>query len=146
MSDQLKLEECVSFIAAKTFQRINKRARELLKPLGVSPTQCGLLIPLWANDGQSSVELGDILKLDSATMTGLIDRCEALGIVQRRADETDRRRARIWLTDKGRNLEMQITKAERLLNVEVEEVIGDDTAAFLQSLLVLSEIKTSDQD
>ena len=76
-------------------------------------------------------------------MTGLIDRCEALGIVQRRADETDRRRARIWLTDKGRDLEMQITKVERLLNVEVEEVIGDDTPAFLQSLLVLSEIKTS---
>lgn len=47
--------------------------------------------------------LGERTRLDSATLTGVIDRLESLGLVLRKPHETDRRSVVVSLTDEGRN-------------------------------------------
>lgn len=68
----------------------------------VKPAYLGALLALWKEDGLKVVELGRRSGLETSTMTGLIDRMERDGLVERCDDATDRRVQRITLTTKGR--------------------------------------------
>jgi DNA-binding MarR family transcriptional regulator len=68
----------------------------------IKPAYMGALLPLWQEDGLKLVELGRRSGLETSTMTGLIDRMERDGLVERRDDANDRRVQLIYLTEKGR--------------------------------------------
>lgn len=69
---------------------------------GVTATQAGLLFFLGKHDGALTHEAAAALDLKAPGMSGLVDRAERAGLVERHADEFDRRASRLWLTDDGR--------------------------------------------
>ncbi|MBN3818166.1 winged helix-turn-helix transcriptional regulator [Paraburkholderia sp. Se-20369] len=69
---------------------------------GVTAAQAGLLFYLAKNDGALTSEAAAALDLKAPGMSGLVDRAERAGIIERHADETDRRASRLWLTKEGR--------------------------------------------
>src|SRR6202008_2670024 len=81
-----KIEDCISFLLGKAQQRVMRRAKELLAEYEVTPVQYASLCVLWEQDGQTGADLGGRLVIDSATMTGIVDRLERSGLVERRAD------------------------------------------------------------
>jgi len=74
----------------------------------MNPTRLGILLALAEEDGLIMSKLGQKLFLEKSTMTGVIDKIEADGLVERRSDETDRRALRIYLTPKARRLNERI--------------------------------------
>ncbi|MDJ0875933.1 MAG: MarR family transcriptional regulator [Desulfobacterales bacterium] len=76
----------------------------------ITTVQGMLLMFLVDKDNITSAELGKRVKLDSATLTGLINRLESLELVERRKDREDRRAVRICLTPSGRDLGMRVTE------------------------------------
>lgn len=81
--------------------------KRLLDPLGLTYPQFITLIALWTKDGQSVGALGRQVHLASNTMTPLLKRLEAAGLVQRQRNGSDERQVRINLTDRGRALQAQ---------------------------------------
>jgi DNA-binding MarR family transcriptional regulator len=77
----------------------------LLSPLGLTYPQYLALLVLWEEDGASVKRLGERLQLDSGTLTPLLKRLEAAGLVSRVRDRVDERVVRIHLTAAGRALE-----------------------------------------
>ena len=75
-----------------------------LQPYGVTPPQWGALLRLVQKDGQSLSEIGAQALFDGPTMTGIVDRLEAGGLVERRRDSDDRRVINLYLTEQGRLL------------------------------------------
>ncbi len=75
-----------------------------LQPYAITPPQWGALLRLEQKDGQSLSEIGAQALFDGPTMTGIVDRLEANGLVERRRDSTDRRVINLYLTDQGRLL------------------------------------------
>ncbi|MFH2009768.1 MAG: MarR family transcriptional regulator [bacterium] len=71
----------------------------------VKPGYLGLLMALWQQDGLQAAEAARLAGLEPSTTTGLLDRLERLGMVERRTDPGDRRAVRIHLTQEGRRLE-----------------------------------------
>lgn len=67
-----------------------------------SPAQGGLLFALQNGDGRTMGELAQALDLAPSATTGLVQRTEALGWVQRAACPEDARTQRVWLLDAGR--------------------------------------------
>lgn len=67
----------------------------------VRPAYLGSLMSLWREDGLKMIDLGRRAGLEPSTMTGLLDRMERDGLVERRPDPTDRRVLKIFLTDAG---------------------------------------------
>jgi MarR family transcriptional regulator, organic hydroperoxide resistance regulator len=63
------------------------------------------MLVLWEQDDLSVKALGDRLFLDSGTITPLVKRLEARGLVGRRRDSVDERQVRITLTEEGRAME-----------------------------------------
>ena len=77
----------------------------------MNPTRLGILLALVDEDGLIMSKLGQKLFLEKSTMTGVIDKMEADGLVRRQDDESDRRAMRIVLTAKGKHLN------EKILNI-----------------------------
>lgn len=71
-------------------------------------------------------ELGEALHLDSGTLSPLLKRLSASGLVERRREGEDARRVTIHLTDAGRELESQVAAIQRRLydavDMEPEEL------------------------
>lgn len=111
-----RIEDCISFYLGKAYQRVAQSAKQRLAPYGVTPVQYALLKVLWEQDHQSGAELGERLVLDSATMTGVLDRLEDAGLIKRQADVTDRRMNRIVLTARGRDLQAPLDREMDQLN------------------------------
>jgi len=126
----LPIDRCVIFLLGKAFQRVSQGARERLVPFGVSPVQYVVLSALWERDAQSGAELTARLRIDSATITGIIDRLVAAGWVARTRDAKDRRVQRVTLTPDGRALRRPLETAMIDLNREVADQLGDRAASF----------------
>lgn len=133
-ADLDRVEDCISFLIGKAAQQVTRRARERLAAHNVTPTQYAVLKVLWHEDGRSGAELSDRLVIDSATVTGVIDRLEAAGLLERRSDSADRRVQRLYLTARGHSLRQPLDTAMDRLNEEACAILGVDTEAIWQGL------------
>ena len=74
-------------------------------PAGLlTAVQAMVLNTLSDDDGAPAGRLGERVQLTSATLTGIIDRLENLGLAERRASKKDRRAVLVCLTAKGRQV------------------------------------------
>nr|BBH87449.1 MarR family transcriptional regulator [Thermosporothrix sp. COM3] len=110
------IEDCFIFLFSKAYQRVSQITKRRLTRYGVTPVQYIVLRALWESDGQSGAALGERLMLDSATLTGVIDRLEHAGLLQRLPDGQDRRIHRVALTEKGRALQEPVQREVDKLN------------------------------
>ena len=84
--------------------RIRRTVMDLLMwPYGITRSQWSVLSTLSraGNDGMMQVDLARLMEVGKVTVGGLIDRLEASGHVERRADANDRRAKRVFITEKG---------------------------------------------
>lgn len=139
-----RVEDCISFLIGKAGQQMAKRARERLAPHGVTPTQYAVLKVLWQQDRQSGAELGARLSIDSATITGVIDRLQTAGLLERRSGGADRRVHRLFLTARGRALQAALDAAMDQLNAEVAAEMGGGAQALWAALRRLGEARASE--
>lgn len=104
----LLLDDQLCFALYAASRAVVSRYRPLLDELGLTYPQYLVMLVLWERDegsGPVSVrELGDQLRLDSSTLSPLLKRLEAHGLVRRRRDPADERSVRITLTDAGRRM------------------------------------------
>ena len=109
-----------------------------LDAIGLTYPQYLVFLVLWEQDGLTVKALGDKLFLDSGTITPLVKRLEARGLVRRQRDDEDERQVRILLTEEGRAL-----RAKALaVPLAVGKALGgsrSDADALRESLHLLRE-------
>ena len=135
-----QIEDCLSFFLGKAYQRVTQSARQRLAPYGVTPVQYALLKVLWERDQQSGAELSERLLLDSATMTGLLDRLEHAGLIERRAHVTDRRVNVVALTDRGRTLQEPLDREMDRMNQEFLGQFSAEERLLLRDMLTRLQV------
>ena len=125
---------CFSVYAAGlAFNRIYK---PLLDPFGITYPQYLALVALSSKDGQTVSELGEALFLESNTLTPLIKRLEAAGLVERRRDTRDERVVRVSLSEAGRALAADI----ECVPPQIGEATGMDRGQLGQLAQTLDEL------
>jgi MarR family transcriptional regulator, organic hydroperoxide resistance regulator len=102
--DWLRLESQLCFALYSSSLAMTKLYKPLLEPLGLTYPQYLALLVLWEQDGIAVGSLGERLFLDSGTLTPLLKRLEAAGLVRRERSVDDERRVLVHLTDEGRAL------------------------------------------
>ena len=95
----LDLQLCFALYA--TSRAMTNAYRPILKSLDLTYPQYLVMLVLWQQDGVSIGALGERLHLDSGTLTPLLKRLEARGLIKRRRDPADERQVRLTLTPAG---------------------------------------------
>lgn len=101
----LRLDDQLCFALYAASHAVGRAYQPLLAPLGLTYLQYVTLLVLWEQEGLTVKQVGERLQLDSATLTPLLKRMEAAGLVTRARDADDQRVVRIGLTARGRALE-----------------------------------------
>ncbi|WP_373353198.1 MarR family winged helix-turn-helix transcriptional regulator [Pseudoroseicyclus sp. CXY001] len=101
------LDQLVCFEIYAANLAMHRLYKPLLDPLGLTYPQFLVLKALWEEDGRSLGAIGSALGLESSTLTPLVKRLEARGLVARARDGADERRVRVSLTEAGRAMEGQ---------------------------------------
>ncbi len=97
----LRLDQHICFALYSASAMVTRLYRPLLEPLNLTYPQYLAMLVLWEKSPRTVGELGEALRLDSATLTPLIKRLEAAGYVTRRRDTADERRVLIAPTPEG---------------------------------------------
>jgi MarR family transcriptional regulator, organic hydroperoxide resistance regulator len=103
----LDIDQQLCFAVYSTMLGLNKIYRDLLKELGITYPQYLVLLVLWERDGLTVGEISERVFLDSPTLTPLLKRLEAAGLLIRTRSAQDERQVLITLTDEGRGLQQR---------------------------------------
>lgn len=104
-SPSVALDDQLCFALYAASRAVTARYRPMLDELGVTYPQYLVLMLLWEEDGQSVGQLGTRLALDSGTLSPLLKRLTAAGLVTRHRRADDERSVSVRLTDAGRALQ-----------------------------------------
>jgi DNA-binding MarR family transcriptional regulator len=102
--DPLALERQVCFALSIAARSVLAIYRPLLEPMGLTHPQYLVMLALWGRSPLSVKELGEMLQLDAPTLSPLLKRLEAAGLLTRDRDPRDERQLRIELTRQGHDL------------------------------------------
>lgn len=118
-TDLLALDAQLCFALYAASLSLTKRYKPLLAPLGLTYPQYLVMLVLWEGDGITVTRLGERLELDSGTLTPLLKRLEAAGLVQRLRDTADERRVLLRLSAAGRALRRRASGVPRAIGTAV---------------------------
>jgi DNA-binding MarR family transcriptional regulator len=120
-------EDCADGLAAVTSiirvrQVLTKRADQILAPIELTFSRYEVLVHLYFNDGELPLaQLGKRLQLHQTSITSLVDKLEAQGLIMRTPHPTDRRSTIARMTPAG---QQQVTEAIKRLNSDLFADIG----------------------
>lgn len=100
-AELLRLDNQLCFALYAASGLVTRAYRPLLEPLGLTYPQYLVMLVLWEHAPRTVSELGEALDLDSGTLTPLLKRMEAAGLVGRTRDPADERRVQVSLTPAG---------------------------------------------
>ncbi|MFF2286412.1 MarR family winged helix-turn-helix transcriptional regulator [Peribacillus butanolivorans] len=136
------LENQLCFLLYASSREMTKKYKPLLDKLEVTYPQYLVLLLLWEQDTLTVKKLGDLLALDSGTLTPMLKRMEQNGLIVRERSTQDERSVMIQLTEKGKGLQEEACSIpERITDMtgEDKQVVEDLKASLLQLLKTLQK-------
>jgi len=128
-------DDCIFFQFAKAYQLSSRFLTQKVSELNLTSVQAMVLGFLTEEDQISSSELGKRAELDSATLTGILDRLEAAGFLERKSNPDDRRSIHIHLTPKGKALGRETTELLIAANREFLQTLNEKQIKELFSII-----------
>lgn len=131
--DSLKLENQLCFPLYACSREVVKLYKPFLDEIGLTYTQYIVMMVLWEEKSTTVKQLGERLHLDSGTLTPLLKRLEADGMITRARSMQDERNLVVTLTSKGEALKMQAVEVPSKISECIS--LSPQEAATLYQLL-----------
>ena len=133
-------DEPVGFLISDVARLMRTVFDRRVRKLGLTRAQWLVLTRLHRRPGASQSELADMMEVEKATAGRLIDRLEAKGWVERRAQAGDRRINRVYLTAEAERVHKRIW---RVAEATVDDALDDLSEREAGQLLkLLSRVKS----
>jgi DNA-binding MarR family transcriptional regulator len=124
--EELTLDEALCFALYSASRALTGFYRPLLDELGITYPQYLVLLALWERDGVPVGALADRVRLDYGTLSPLLKRLQAAGLITRERRADDERSVTVSLTDTGRSLRARAD----CIPAEVFAATGLDAESF----------------
>lgn len=131
----INYQDVILFILSKANQKVYGTFKSRLLPYGLTPMQALVLHALYGEECISAGELGKRLLLDSATLSGVLDRMTENGWILKDVLKEDKRVLNIQLTDKARQLRNKFLKGTEELNRDILSVFSAEERLLLIRML-----------
>ena len=125
--DALKIQNQLCFPLYACAREVVKRYTPFLDEIDLTYTQYIVMMVLWEKRSVTVKELGNILFLDSGTLTPLLKKLETKGFISRKRSEADERNLIVTITPEGEVLREKAveipTKMSQCIALEPEEAM-----------------------
>ncbi len=119
----------ISFPVMALQAQLHRRLMQGLEETGLSTGQPKVLAYLKSHEGQSQKEIARACLLEPGSLTVLLKRMEAQGLIERRLCGGDRKTRRIYLTEQGRSLAERAVECFYEVEALAFEGVSDEEAA-----------------
>lgn len=96
------MSDSLGFLLADVSRLMRRSFDERARTIGITRPQWRVLTTLIRHEGINQGGLAEILEVEPITLCRMVDRLAEAGMVERRADPSDRRAWRLFLTDEAR--------------------------------------------
>lgn len=131
-------ERFICFKLNKVRRKIHRYYESRLASFETTPVQFYVLSALWDPEEIRFKDLARILDMDGATLTGILDRMEKRGFIERKKDPVDRRSVLVSLTHKSKEIRPQMIDIAQDLDQEFRDKVSDEE--FSQLLKILDQL------
>jgi DNA-binding MarR family transcriptional regulator len=129
-------QECIFFQLTKTSQTAVKFLGQKVSNLGITPIQSLILRFLGEEDQLTVSALAKRSELDMATLTGILDRLEGAGLIERKTNPVDRRSLYICLTRRGKETAEEVGKIIEEANRDFTRTLSKEEREKILNFLV----------
>lgn len=136
VNEQLRLENQICFPLYAASRLVIQEYQPYLDQLGITYPQYLVLMVLWETDSIAVSEITQRLILNTNTVTPILKRMEAQGLITRRRSEEDERKVIVTLTPRGKQMQIEAASIpERLVASLVSSRVNPDDMKTLKDLL-----------
>jgi MarR family transcriptional regulator, lower aerobic nicotinate degradation pathway regulator len=130
-----ELRACTGFLLARVGIAMKLAAMEEFERAGFNTYSYGVLAVLAEGATETQATIADTLDLDRSQLVGILDQLERESLIERRRDQTDRRRHMVSITPAGKK---QLVKMRAMIKSMEDSLLGAldvDERASLQDFL-----------
>jgi DNA-binding MarR family transcriptional regulator len=131
MESLLRLDQQICFALYGAAHAFTRAYKPLLDPIGLTYPQYLVMMALWEKETSTVKALGEMLGLDSGTLSPLLKRLVHAGLITRKRGTVDERQVLVALTPKGANLKKE--------GVKIMAAIGSATGCGLEELVQIRD-------
>lgn len=135
----LVLEQQVCYALSIAARGVISAYKPLLGPLGLTHPQYLVMVSLWQYGPLHVKQLGDLLDLDSGTLSPLVKRLETMGLVSRQRVMTDERQVTVEATEQGERLRHDA----ETVHLDVVRLLGLTEEELMQLQSILTRVTAS---
>lgn len=138
--DRKIFDRNIGFLVTDISRLIGVEYNRIMKPIGLTTPQFRMIIQLQREDGVTQSRLANLLAVGKVSISGLIDRLEKTGWIERRPDPNDRRSNLIFLTDKAHEIEdRMLDTGKELTKQTLKNLTAKQRAELIELLLTVKE-------
>lgn len=115
----MELSSCINYLLTVTQHEVFAKMSERLLEFGVTPGQYGVLNCVWSGGGASPKEIAQTLYLENSTVSGVLDRMQKKGLIDRLIDPEDRRSVKVVTLSKADEIKEGVLRAVQEVNDEI---------------------------
>jgi DNA-binding MarR family transcriptional regulator len=129
------IPDCAIFLLAKAYQKAHRRFKVMLRPYDLTNLQHLVLEGLWCREGMTAAELGKLLILDKATLSGILDRMIDAGWIRKARNPNDKRVYRLFTTEKANRVKQELIGLRIKANKELLGGFTEEERVIFKRLL-----------
>lgn len=133
----MELTQCINYLLTTAQHSVFQYLNGKLSEYDVTPSQYGVLSCLWQREFATPKQISEILCLETSTISGVLDRMQKKGLIDRVINRDDRREVRVVPTEKGKALQEPISKIIDEVNEEVLKCFTEEEVALLKNQLCI---------
>ena len=136
----MELKECVNYLLSVSQNKVFKHFSGLLEEFGLTPAQYGVLNCLWSEGQLSPKQIAESMYLEATTVSGILDKMQKAGFIERSIDPNNRRNVWVVATPKAISIREQVESATAQMNhAALQNLSPDEQAALLKGLAAIIE-------
>jgi MarR family transcriptional regulator, organic hydroperoxide resistance regulator len=130
------VQSYVSYLLVQVMKAHRQYAEVMLNKLGLHAGQEMILFQLWDEDGIPQSQIAECMCVELPTVTKMVQRMEASGLVERRQDPDDARVSRVFLTEHSRKIGERVLEVWAQLEEQTLAGLTDAERMLLRRLLL----------
>lgn len=135
MKNLQNIPDCTIFLLAKAYQKAHGQFKAKLRPYNLTNLQHLVLEGLWIEEGITAADLGKLLVMDKATLSGVLDRMIDSGWIRKEKDPDDGRVFLLYTTGKAAELKDELIALRIAANEELLAGFNTEEEVLFKRLL-----------